>query len=109
MAEVKLTPELSYGPTGFPPLIPPNAPLTYQIELLDFNNSEQFFEGKVIKTILEVGKEWIHVAYETKCKGNFSRVEKETKIFRVAFFFVFFSYFFFLLSFFVSVFRFSLL
>ena len=35
-ARIKLDPELGYGPKGQPPLIPPNARLVFEIELIDF-------------------------------------------------------------------------
>jgi FKBP-type peptidyl-prolyl cis-trans isomerase len=33
--ELRIPPDLAFGPAGSPPLVPPNAPLTYEVELLD--------------------------------------------------------------------------
>jgi FKBP-type peptidyl-prolyl cis-trans isomerase len=33
--ELRIPPDLGYGVGGLPPLIPPNAPLTYEIEVLE--------------------------------------------------------------------------
>jgi FKBP-type peptidyl-prolyl cis-trans isomerase len=36
IARVTLNPELAYGDTGFPPIIPPRQTLVYEIELLGY-------------------------------------------------------------------------
>ncbi|KAI1320841.1 FK506-binding protein 1 [Mortierella claussenii] len=39
-AILQITPDYGYGPRGFPPVIPPNADLTFEVELLRINNIE---------------------------------------------------------------------
>ena len=34
IAELTCTPDYGYGPRGFPPVIPPNSSLTFEVELL---------------------------------------------------------------------------
>jgi FKBP-type peptidyl-prolyl cis-trans isomerase len=35
--ELQIPPDLAYGRAGSPPLVPPNAPLTYEVELLELD------------------------------------------------------------------------
>ena len=38
MIDLKVAPEFAYGPSGSPPAIPPDATLTFEIELIDFHS-----------------------------------------------------------------------
>ena len=37
-ARIKLTPDLAYGPKGYPPVIPPGATIIYEVELVTFTS-----------------------------------------------------------------------
>ena len=55
MARITVPPHLAYGDRGYPPVIPPLATLTYEIELLTFTSSthQNIAETMVKNTLAE--------------------------------------------------------
>jgi len=44
-AILKVSPDYAYGTRGFPPVIPPNAALEFEVELLEIEPSEKLSSG----------------------------------------------------------------
>ncbi|CAE7211073.1 FKBP62 [Symbiodinium natans] len=56
VAEFTVAPRFAYDDLGSPPLVPPDATLVFEIELLDWENKlDVLGDGRAIKTILEKG------------------------------------------------------
>jgi len=58
-AILTLSPDYAYGSSGSPPKIPPNATLTFDLELVSWVSLlDVFSDGTVIKKVLEEGEGW---------------------------------------------------
>eukprot|EP01126_Amoeba_proteus_P054794 TRINITY_DN6763_c0_g1_i19.p1 TRINITY_DN6763_c0_g1~~TRINITY_DN6763_c0_g1_i19.p1 ORF type:complete len:383 (-),score=96.80 TRINITY_DN6763_c0_g1_i19:425-1573(-) len=81
ICKVTLKPEYAYGAPGSPPVIPPNATLQFEIELITFNEEKDITKKKnkgVIKRTLTEGSEtWKKPKYESKCTVHLKITSKD--------------------------------
>eukprot|EP01132_Coremiostelium_polycephalum_P000794 gene794-988_t len=83
IALLTIKPKYAYGSKGYGALVPPNTTVTYEMELLSFNSSNDIStnrDGSLLKTVIKEGSNDQKPDYESKTKISYIMKLEDGKI-----------------------------